>query len=156
MSSFRGIPLNCGLRPPPATTSCHTPNTPEILNAIVNISFPTPPPASQAPTFPMPVSSLAYPPAPQALLPPQQPPPLPSPCYSDCSTASSSGHSPLASPTGPNTVQHIQSQFIKEGLKMKVRQKLKTEPEEGGAFGSEYDGLKIKKEVEVCTPIETP
>merc|ERR1712226_1107918 len=42
--------------------------------------------------------------------------------------------------------------FIKEGLKMKVRQKLKTEPEEGGTFGSEYDGLKIKKEVEDLTP----
>merc|ERR1719447_1257138 len=41
MSSSRGIALNCGLAAPPTTTTCHTPNTPEILNAIVNISFPT-------------------------------------------------------------------------------------------------------------------
>merc|ERR1712088_577776 len=70
----------------------------------------------------------------------------PSPSYSDCSTPSSaSGASPLSSPTGQNSVQHIQSQFIKEGLKMKVRQKLKSEPEEGGAF---EHNLSIKSEVE--------
>ena len=43
---------------------------------------------------------------------------------------------------------------------MKVRQKLKTEPEEGGAFGSDlvgdYDGLNIKREFEVCNLLETP
>merc|ERR1711910_40717 len=122
MSSSRGIALNCGLAAPPTTTTCHTPNTPEILNAIVNISFPTPSLPSQAST-PFPPSSLSFPPvvAPQAA-------PLPSPSYSDCSTPSSaSGASPLSSPTGQNSVQHIQSQFIKEGLKMKVRQKLKFE-----------------------------
>ena len=75
--------------------------------------------------------------------------PLPSPSYSDCSTPSSaSGASPLSSPTGQNSVQHIQSQFIKEGLKMKVRQKLKSEPEEGGAYET---NIKIKKEAEVRT-----
>merc|ERR1711974_228912 len=41
------------------------------------------------------------------------------------------------------------SQFIKEGLKMKVRQKLKSEPEEGGAF---EHNLSIKREVEDLTP----
>merc|ERR1719193_2064883 len=77
--------------------------------------------------------------------------PLPSPSYSDCSTPSSStsGASPLNSPTGQNSVQHIQSQFIKEGLKMKVRQKLKSEPEEGGAF---EPNLSIKRELEDLTP----
>merc|ERR1711971_742795 len=54
------------------------------------------------------------------------------------------------SPTGQNSVQHIQSQFIKEGLKMKVRQKLKSEPEEGAA-AFEPD-LGIKKEFEDLTP----
>ena len=141
MSSSRGIALNCGLAAPPTTTTCHTPNTPEILNAIVNISFPTPSLPSQAST-PFPPSSLSFPPvvAPQAA-------PLPSPSYSDCSTPSSaSGASPLSSPTGQNSVQHIQSQFIKEGLKMKVRQKLKSEPEDGAAF---KPNLSIKREVEV-------
>merc|ERR1711971_1074116 len=57
--------------------------------------------------------------------------------------------SPLNSPTGHNSVQHIQSQFIKEGLKMKVRQKLKSEPEEGGAF---EPNLSIKRELEDLTP----
>merc|ERR1712055_575269 len=143
MSSSRGIALNCGLAAPPTTTTCHTPNTPEILNAIVNISFPTPS-LPQAST-PFPPSSLSFPPvvAPQAA-------PLPSPSYSDCSTPSSaSGASPLSSPTGQNSVQHIQSQFIKEGLKMKVRQKLKSEPEEGGAF---EPNLSIKRELEDLTP----
>merc|ERR1711936_562358 len=57
--------------------------------------------------------------------------------------------SPLNSPTGQSSVQHIQSQFIKEGLKMKVRQKLKSEPEEGGAYET---NIKIKKEAEDLTP----
>merc|ERR1712045_195590 len=143
MSSSRGIALNCGLAAPPTTTTCHTPNTPEILNAIVNISFPTPS-LTQAST-PFPPSSLSFPPVvvPHA-------PPLPSPSYSDCSTPSSaSGASPLSSPTGQNSVQHIQSQFIKEGLKMKVRQKLKPEPEGAAAFEPD---LGIKREFEDLTP----
>ena len=145
MSSSRGIALNCGLAAPPTTTTCHTPNTPEILNAIVNISFPTPsvPPQQQAST-PFPPSSLSFPPAAQTAQS------LPSPTsYSDCSTPSSAtSASPLNSPTGQSSVQHIQSQFIKEGLKMKVRQKLKSEPEEGGAYET---NIKIKKEAEVRT-----
>merc|ERR1712076_234572 len=144
MSSSRGIALNCGLAAPPTTTTCHTPNTPEILNAIVNISFPTPS-MPQAST-PFPPSSLSFPP----VVAPQAAAPLPSPSYSDCSTPSSaSGASPLSSPTGQNSVQHIQSQFIKEGLKMKVRQKLKSEPEDGAAF---KPNLSIKREVEDLTP----
>ena len=134
MSSSRRIGLNCGLAPPPTTTTCHTPNTPEILNTIVNISFPQP---GQPPSYPP--STLSYPPQ---IRP--HPAPLPSPCYSDCSTASSS---PLASPSGPNSsVQTIHSQFIKEGLKMKVRQKLKSEPEDCGVLSP---GLDIKTEPEV-------
>merc|ERR1712158_205346 len=126
MSSSRGIALNCGLAAPPTTTTCHTPNTPEILNAIVNISFPTPSVPQQQASTPFPPSSLSFPPAPQTAQS------LPSPTsYSDCSTPSSAtSASPLNSPTGQSSVQHIQSQFIKEGLKMKVRQKLKSEAED--------------------------
>merc|ERR1719431_768771 len=134
------IGLNCSLAPPPTTTSCHTPNTPEILNAIVNISFPQPPPATTChqPSFPQ-----------HPTLHHSSSAPLPSPCYSDSSTASSTG-SPLASPSGlHSSVQHIHSQFIKEGLEMKVKQKLKTEPEEGGA---ESPSLEIKREFEDLTP----
>merc|ERR1711899_658269 len=145
MSSSRGIALNCGLAAPPTTTTCHTPNTPEILNAIVNISFPTPSLPQQQASTPFPPSSLSFPPAPQTAVS------LPSPTsYSDCSTPSSAtSASPLNSPTGQSSVQHIQSQFIKEGLKMKVRQKLKSEPEEGGAYET---NIKIKKEAEDLTP----
>merc|ERR1711899_59569 len=145
MSSSRGIALNCGLAAPPTTTTCHTPNTPEILNAIVNISFPTPSLPPQQASTPFPPSSLSFPPAPQTAQS------LPSPTsYSDCSTPSSAtSASPLNSPTGQSSVQHIQSQFIKEGLKMKVRQKLQSEPEEGGAF---EHNLSIKSEVEDLTP----
>ena len=146
MSSSRGIALNCGLAAPPTTTTCHTPNTPEILNAIVNISFPTPSVPQQQASTPFPPSSLSFPPAPQTAQS------LPSPTsYSDCSTPSShTSPSPLNSPTGQSSVQHIQSQFIKEGLKMKVRQKLKSEPEEGGAYET---NIKIKKEAEVRTAV---
>merc|ERR1719447_2359300 len=63
MSSSRGIALNCGLAAPPTTTTCHTPNTPEILNAIVNISFPTPSLPPQQASTPFPPSSLSFPPA---------------------------------------------------------------------------------------------
>merc|ERR1712223_1335818 len=145
MSSSRGIALNCGLAAPPTTTTCHTPNTPEILNAIVNISFPTPSVPQQQASTPFPPSSLSFPPAPQTAQS------LPSPTsYSDCSTPSSAtSPSPLNSPTGQSSVQHIQSQFIKGGLKMKVRQKLKSEPEEGGAYET---NIKIKKEAEDLTP----
>merc|ERR1719447_2419964 len=145
MSSSRGIALNCGLAAPPTTTTCHTPNTPEILNAIVNISFPTPSLPQQQASTPFPPSSLSFPPAPHSAQS------LPSPTsYSDCSTPSSAtSASPLNSPTGQSSVQHIQSQFIKEGLKMKVRQKLKSEPEEGGAYET---NIKIKKEAEDLTP----
>merc|ERR1711874_223222 len=146
MSSSRGIALNCGLAAPPTTTTCHTPNTPEILNAIVNISVPTPSvPQQQQASTPFHPSSLSFPPAPQTAQS------LPSPTsYSDCSTPSSAtSPSPLNSPTGQSSVQHIQSQFIKEGLKMKVRQKLKSEPEEGGAYET---NIKIKKEAEDLTP----
>merc|ERR1712088_1087823 len=67
---------------------------------------------------------------------------VPATSHSDCSTPSSAtSASPLNSPTGQSSVQHIQSQFIKEGLKMKVRQKLKSEPEEGGAYET---NIKIK------------
>merc|ERR1711872_789359 len=145
MSPSRGIALNCGLAAPPTTTTCHTPNTPEILNAIVNISFPTPSLPPQQASTPFPPSSLSFPPAPHTAQS------LPSPTsYSDCSTPSSAtSASPLNSPTGQSSVQHIQSQFIKEGLKMKVRQKLKSEPEEGGAYET---NIKIKKEAEDLTP----
>merc|ERR1719447_421562 len=134
MSSSRGIALTCGLAAPPTTTTCHTPNTPEILNAIVNISFPTPSLPPQQASTPFPPSSLSFPPAPHSAQS------LPSPAASA---------SPLNSPTGQSSVQHIQSQFIKEGLKMKVRQKLKSEPDEGGAYET---NVKIKKEAEDLTP----
>merc|ERR1712158_175674 len=101
MSSSRGIALNCGLAAPPTTTTCHTPNTPEILNAIVNISFPTPSLPPQQASTPFPPSSLSFPPAPQTAQS------LPSPTsYSDCSTPSSAtSPSPLNSPTGQSSVQ---------------------------------------------------
>merc|ERR1712107_620489 len=105
-----------------------------------------PPSLPQQPqaSTPFPPSSLSFPPAPHSAQS------LPSPTsYSDCSTPSSAtSASPLNSPTGQSSVQHIQSQFIKEGLKMKVRQKLKSEPEEGGAYET---NIKIKKEAEDLT-----
>jgi len=110
------ISLNCSLVPPSSSSdSLHTPNTPEILNTIVNISFSNPQ---------LQKTSL---------------PSLPSPSgYSDSSDSSSiasplsPSYTSLFSPAGQSlgsSVQQYRSQFIKEGLKMKVKQNLKEEPE---------------------------
>lgn len=124
------ISLNCSLVPPPSSDSLNTPNTPEILNTIVNISFNRP--AAQK----------------------SEPPPLPSPsAFSDCSDSSSMSsplspaYTTLCSPVGSvgSSVQQYRSQFIKEGLKMKVKQNLKEELD----FDSK---ISIKQEDQDLTP----
>jgi len=142
----RTISLNCSLAVPTtsSTTSLNgsnTPNTPEILNAIINISsehlqtFD----ANQANTL---KCEEKNDPAPEYS--PNNP--VPSPSYSECSENSSNSSIPssLSPPydstccyqqsqassfLNPNiSVQRYHSQFIKEGLKMKVKQKIKEEP----------------------------
>merc|ERR1712128_75691 len=142
----RTISLNCSLAVPTTSSTIslngsNTPNTPEILNAIINISsehlqaFD----ASQTNTSlkcedtsePAPEYSSNH--------------PVPSPSFSECSENSSNSSIPssLSPPydsaccyqqQGSNflnpsmSVQRYHSQFIKEGLKMKVKQKIKEEP----------------------------
>merc|ERR1712128_387783 len=142
----RTISLNCSLAVPTtsSTTSLNgsnTPNTPEILNAIINISsehlqtFD----ANQANTL---KCEEKNDPAPEYS--PNNP--VPSPSYSECSENSSNSSIPssLSPPydstccyqqsqassfLNPNiSVQRYHPQFIKEGLKMKVKQKIKEEP----------------------------
>ena len=122
------ISLNCSLTVPPTTQDgCHTPNTPEILNTIVNIT-------SQLELHQLSNLNII------------QPPSLHSPSHSDISSSSS------CSPMTPtkispqescSTVKEFHSQFIKEGLKMKVKHKLKNEPQDFERF------MTIKKEYEV-------
>lgn len=142
----RTISLNCSLAVPTtsSTTSLNgsnTPNTPEILNAIINIS------SEHLQTFDANQTNTLKceeknDPAPEYS--PNNP--VPSPSYSECSENSSNSSIPssLSPPydstccyqqsqassfLNPNiSVQRYHSQFIKEGLKMKVKQKIKEEP----------------------------
>ena len=138
------ISLNCSFTTPATTQDGgHTPNTPEILNTIVNITsqmcqqFSQPQPSNISTTQPL---------------------TLPSPSYSDISDSStvsslcspmSPSYSSLTSPQKSHSVvQDFHSQFIKEGLKMKVKQKLKVEPE---YLLQDQLPQNIKKETEVIT-----
>lgn len=126
------ISLNCSLVPPTTSNeSLHTPNTPEILNTIVNISFNTPSVqkcesiSEAVPSQPSPSEFSSY-----------------SPASSICSPVSS-----ICSPMSPDypSVQHFTSQLIKEGLKVKVSQNIKVEP---GVDSK----LSIKQEKQELTP----
>eukprot|EP00092_Neocalanus_flemingeri_P016331 GFUD01017679.1.p1 GENE.GFUD01017679.1~~GFUD01017679.1.p1 ORF type:complete len:360 (-),score=80.88 GFUD01017679.1:51-1049(-) len=142
---YSRISLNCSLSAPPTTQDgCNTPNTPEILNTIVNIT------SQMCHQFSQPEPS-------NIVIP--QPLPLPSTSYSDISdsTTTSSLYSPispfttsLSSPhESSSVVQDFHSQFVKEGLKMKVKQKLKMEPEDSL---QEKFALNIKREEEDLSP----
>ena len=108
------ISLNCSLLAPPTNTMCegHTPNTPEILNTIVNITSQIGNQFSQPNlTFPHPLI-------------------IPSPLKSEMpnmSPHSSNDKSPMESQL---IVEDYKSQFIKEGLKMKVKKNLKMDSED--------------------------
>merc|ERR1712142_392510 len=163
----RTISLNCSLAVPTSSSATSlagstTPNTPEILNAIINISsehlqtFDTPHQTNQ----PLKCEDITEP-VPEYL--PINP--VPSPSFSDCSERSNSSIPSSLSPPydssccyqqnmggnflNPNmSVQRYHSQFIKEGLKMKVKQKIKEEPiGDGGKLEVED----IKKEHEDLT-----
>ena len=129
------ISLNCSLSVPPTTQEGgHTPNTPEILNTIVNMNI------SSQPSNISITQSIT----------------LPSSSYSDTSNTStlSSMFTPLSlssssfnSPQESHSVvQDFHSQFIKEGLKMKVKQKLKMETEDSLQEQLSRN-VKIEKEV---------
>jgi len=140
----RTISLNCSLAVPTTSsntslTGSNTPNTPEILNAIINISSEhlQAYDASQTNT---PLKCEDTPDPPPEYISPN---PVPSPSFSESSEASSSSSIPssLSPPydccyqqqattfLNPGmSVQRYHSQFIKEGLKMKVKQKIKEEP----------------------------
>merc|ERR1711892_1402553 len=139
------ISLNCSFTTPATTQDGgHTPNTPEILNTIVNIT------SQMCQQF-----SQSQPPNTSTT----QPLTLPSPSYSDISDSStvsslcspiSPSNSSLTSPQKSHSVvQDFHSQFIKEGLKMKVKQKMKVEPE----FSFQHQLTRnIKKEKEDFNP----
>jgi len=143
----RTISLNCSLAVPTtsSTTSLagsNTPNTPEILNAIINIS------SEHLQTFDVNQTNLIKcedkPDPPTEFCP--NDPQMPSPSYSECSENNSNSSLPSSlsppydsaccyQPTQAGSflnpsmsVQRYHSQFIKEGLKMKVKQKIKEEP----------------------------
>merc|ERR1712013_157171 len=140
----RKISLNCSLAVPTTSsttslTGSNTPNTPEILNAIINISSEH----LQAYDASQTNTTLKYEDT------PDRPPEygstnhVPSPTFSESSEASSSSSIPssLSPPYNCSyqqqattflnhnmSIQRYHSQFIKEGLKMKVKQKIKEEP----------------------------
>jgi len=126
------ISLNCSLVVQPSTVhdtvhtpstvhdTVHTPNTPEILNTIVNIT-------TQRSSHNTSYLQTAM---------------LPSPSDSNISDSSTrSSFSSLSSHMSPvsfsltshqeyQSTEHFHSQLIREGLKMKVREKMKKEPED--------------------------
>lgn len=140
------ISLNVHLAVPqqvtPTTSSAqdgsHTPNTPELLNTLVNMQS-GPFADYQAPPQQLPpTSSLAGNPndyAPQALSSPDS--------SLDASSPTTSATTP-STPGSGMSVQQYRSQFIKEGLKLKVRQKLGGSPTspsfpEVGAVGTKEE-----------------
>jgi len=110
------ISLNCSLLAPPSTTLCggNTPNTPEILNTIVNITAQMGSQFSQQ-------NIMVHHPIPSHVKS------EPMVVVSHLSTPSSIDKSAMR----PHSiVEDYKSQFIKEGLKMKVKKNLKIESED--------------------------
>lgn len=115
------------------TPGSHTPNTPEILNSIMNMTGgpfaadfaaqeqqnPPPPPPN---TITMPHHSVMSMEAPSPIVPSNQESSL---TYTDMDTTSSNmSSSPASTPGSSLSVQAYTSQFIKEGLKIKMRQRI--------------------------------
>ena len=138
------ISLSCGLTVPPTTVAAvHTPNTPEILNTIFSITTRT----DQQLTHQEQSSNMH----PLALIR------HPYSNFSDSYTASSQSFpvSLLASratttyQTNANEQVHdFHSQFVKEGLKLKVKRNLKLDPDDAL---HQLLSQNIKKETEVST-----
>jgi hypothetical protein len=116
------ISLNCTLLAPPTTTICggHSPNTPEILNTIVNITSQMGNQCSHSNLnvpLPLPLPShLKY-----------ETPNLIMGVSSHLSPPSSIAKTPMES---HSIVEDYKSQFIKKGLKMKVKKNLKMDSED--------------------------
>merc|ERR1711915_583059 len=123
------ISLNCSLSAPPTTLpGSKTPNTPEILNTIVSIT-------SQMGSHEMP----------DTMSPSSVPFQFATPSVADAPSARLSSTTPTNivqrdSNVSPTLVQDFKSQFIKEGLKMKL---------EDGDSLQEILARNIKKEQEV-------
>ena len=126
------ISLNCSLLAPPTTTMCggHTPNTPEILNTIVNITSQMGNQFSH--THHMVPHLIASPLKSETMV-----------VDSNLTTPSGIEKFPMKS---QSIVEDYKSQFIKEGLKMKVKKNLKIESEDSL---QKILNLNIKQENEV-------
>ena len=125
------ISLNCSLLAPPTTTMCggHTPNTPEILNTIVNIT------SQMGNQFSSPNLTAPHPLT------------LPSPLKYEMPNMTMIFNSHLSPHSSiEKSVEDYKSQFIKEGLKMKVKKNLKIESEDSL---QKILNLNIKQENEV-------
>merc|ERR1711915_816713 len=132
------ISLNCSLSAPPTTLpGSKTPNTPEILNTIVSIT-------SQMGSHEMP----------DTMSPSSVPFQFATPSVADAPSARLSSANPTNivqrdSNVSPTLVQDFKSQFIKEGLKMKLKKNMKLED---GDSLQEILARNIKKEQEDLSP----
>jgi len=132
------ISLNCSLSAPPTTLpGSKTPNTPEILNTIVSIT-------SQMGSHEMP----------DTMSPSSVPFQFATPSVADAPSARLSSTTPTNiaqrdSNVSPTLVQDFKSQFIKEGLKMKLKKNMKLED---GDSLQEILARNIKKEQEDLSP----
>jgi len=149
------ISLNVHLQVPSSTTAqdgSHTPNTPEIVNSIVNMTAGGPflsqfnssrmtiqPQLPQQQQQQQPIMmteekvvSPMEPPQPTFTNPPQE-----GLSYMDISMESGSSVSNLSSPSTPGSSMSVQaytSQFIKEGLRIKMKQKMGSSPTAGPSY----------------------
>ena len=152
----KSISLDCSVTPASLPSAPETPNTPEILNAIINISsdhletlsrsaIKTEPTnndneyANNTNTIPACRYDFSghFHPAPE--FPPSVP------CHNHHPSPEAGRHHG-GSPTGPGvSVRNYHSQFVKEGLKLKVKQKIKDEsPSLISNYGSEDGDSKLE------------
>lgn len=153
----KSISLNCSVTPASLSSAPETPNTPEILNAIINISsdhletlsrsaIKTEPTNNENNEYAANTNTITacrydfsgrFPPGPEF---------PPSVQCLDQHSSPEAGRHHRGSPLGPGvTVRNYHSQFVKEGLKLKVKQKIKDEsPSLISNYGSEDGDSKLE------------
>ena len=144
----KSISLDCSVTPASLSSAPETPNTPEILNAIINISsdhletlsaIKTEPTNNEYANNTNTITACRYDfsghfPAPE--FPPSVQ------CHNNPSPEAGRHH--RGSPLGVS-VRNYHSQFVKEGLKLKVKQKIKDEsPSLISNYGSEDGDSKLE------------
>ena len=152
----KSISLNCSVTSASRPSGPETPNTPEILNAIINISSDHLETLARSAIKTEPITNIDNEYAANITNPA-----VTAACRYDFSTqfpvsqstsifcnnhpSPDSGRPHRGSPLGPGAaVKNYHSQFVKEGLKLKVKQKIKAESPALSNYGSEDGDSKLE------------